>query len=194
MAKEKLLFVDGCISTHESRTKRLCDAYIERFLEKHPEVSLETFMVREGNVMPFTEERLKERDRFVVKKDFDGEMFDIARQFKEADYIVIGAPYWDLSFPSLVKVYVENVVVADLTFKATSRGFEGLCKGKELVYITTAGGFIGEKNFGYQYFQGLAGMLGLENTRFYGAEALDIEGFDAEAIVEEKIEEIKKSV
>ena len=59
MAKEKLLFVDGCISTHESRTKRLCDAYIERFLEKHPEVSLETFMVREGNVMPFTEERLK---------------------------------------------------------------------------------------------------------------------------------------
>ena len=88
-------------------------------------------------------------------------MFDFAKQFQEADYIVVGTPYWDLSFASILKVYVENIMVADLTFKATNTGFVGLCEGKSLVYITTAGGFIGDKNFGYDYMCGVADMFGI---------------------------------
>ena len=96
----------------------------------------------------------------------------------------MGTPYWDLSFASILKVYVENIMVADLTFKATNTGFVGLCEGKSLVYITTAGGFIGDKNFGYDYMCGVADMFGIPETELIKAEALDIEGFDAEKIME----------
>ena len=68
----------------------------------------------------------------------------------------------------------------------------GLCEGKSLVYITTAGGFIGDKNFGYDYMCGVADMFGIPETELIKAEALDIEGFDAEKIMEKAIEEVKQ--
>ena len=67
----------------------------------------------------------------------------------------------------------------------------GLCSGKKLIYITTAGGFIGEKNFGYDYMCGVAEMLGIPDTECVKAEALDIEGFDAGKIVAKAAEEIR---
>lgn len=190
---EKVLFLYACISTHASRTKRLCDAYLEGFMEKHPEASLETVVLRQGVVEPLTAERIVERDGYVEKQDWQQPMFDFARQFKEADYIVVGTPYWDLSFASILKVYIENIMVAGLTFDVGETGFVGLCGGKMLTYITTAGGFIADKNYGYDYMCGVADMFGIQGTEFFKAEALDIIGFDAEEIVEKAIAEIKAS-
>ncbi|MGN0658660.1 MAG: NAD(P)H-dependent oxidoreductase [Emergencia sp.] len=187
---EKVLFVDACISTHASRTKRLCAEYIDLFMKQHPEAVLETVVLRKGTVEPLTRERIIERDGYVRKQDWDQPMFDLARQYKEADYIIIGTPYWDLSFASVLKVYVENIMVADLTFKATNTGFIGLCSGRKMVYITTAGGFIGDRNFGYDYMCGIADMTGIPETELVKAEALDIEGFDPEKIMARAIEEI----
>ncbi len=188
---EKLLFVDACIRDEKSRTKRLCDVYLEEFQKKHPDVAVETVVLRRGSVETHTVEKLQERDGYVAQKDWSHPIFELAKQFKDADYIVIGTPYWDLSFAAVLKVYIENIMVADLTFKATNTGFVGLCKGKKLIYITTAGGFIGDKNYGYDYFCGLAEMLGIPETECIKAEALDIEGFDAEKIVAKAINEIK---
>lgn len=187
----KLLFIDACISTHASRTKRLCAEYIECYLKKNPETVLETVPLRKGKVEPLTKERIIERDGYVASKDFDQPMFDFARQFQEADHIIIGTPYWDLSFASILKVYIENIMVCDLTFGVTETGFKGLCNGKMMTYITTAGGFIGDKNYGYDYMRGIADMVGVDETEFFGAEALDIDGYDAEKIVEEKLAEIR---
>ena len=82
--------------------------------------------------------------------------------------------------------------MADLTFETTSAGFNGLCQEKKLIYITTAGGFIGDKNFGYDYMCGIADMLGIPDTELVKAECLDIVGFDADKIVERAIEEIRE--
>lgn len=189
---KKLLFIDACISTHPSRTKKLCTAYIEEFVKRNPETTIETAVLRPGKVEPLSKEVIEERNKYVSEKDWNRPMFDFARQFKEADIVVVGAPYWDLSFPSILKVYIENIVVADYTFAATEDGFAGLCDIEKLVYISTAGGFVSGQNFGYEYFAGLAKMLGIAETEQIQAEALDIVGFDAEAIVEKTIEEIKQ--
>ena len=188
---KKLLFIDACISTHQSRTKKLCDAYIEEFLKKNPDYELETVVLRSGTVMPWTAERLNERDGYIAEKDWNHEMFDLPKQYKDADHIVIGTPYWDLSFASILKVYIENIMVGDLTFTTTEAGFKGLCKGKMMTYITTAGGYIGERNFGYDYLKGIAEMTGIDDTEFFSAEGLDIYGVDAEHVVEEAIDKIK---
>lgn len=66
-------------------------------------------------------------------------MFDIGKDFAEADEIVIGAPYWDLSFPAALKIYIEHAAVMGVTFHYTEEGrCEGLCRAKHLTYITTA--------------------------------------------------------
>ncbi len=190
---KKLLFIDACISTHESRTKKLCDVYIDEFLRHNPDYELETVVLRSGSVMPWTREKLVESDSYVVKKDWSHEMFNLAKQYKEADHIIMGTPYWDLSFASILKVYIENIMVCDLTFGVTEQGFKGLCNGKMLTYITTAGGFIGDKNFGYDYVRGIADMTGIDNTEFFSAEALDIAGMDVDSIMNKAINEIKNT-
>ncbi len=189
---EKLLFIDACVRDERSRTKVLCDVYLEEFLKKNPKTEVETVVLRNGSVQTHTMEKLDIRDGLIRQKDFSHPMFDLAKQFKEADYVVIGSPYWDLSFSAILKVYIENIMMADLTFEATDTGFIGLCKGKKLTYITTAGGVIGDKNFGYDYMCGVADMLGIAETECIMAEALDIAGNDADAIVADAIEEIRR--
>lgn len=44
-------------------------------------------------------------------------MFKYAHEFANADLIVIAAPFWDLSIPALLKVYIENIAVDGITFE-----------------------------------------------------------------------------
>ena len=69
---------------------------------------------------------------------------------------------------------------------------EGISDVKKAVYITTAGGFIGDKNFGAQYAEGVCGMLGCDDFSFVAAEGLDIIGMNVEALVSEAEDRAKK--
>lgn len=191
---EKVLFLDACIREEGSRTKQLCDVYLEEFLKYHPEAEVETVVLREGAVHTHTMEKLNERDGYVRNKDWSHPMFELGLQYKHADYIVIGTPYWDLSFAAILKVYIENIMVADLTFKATDQGFVGLCNGKKMVYITTGGGQIEGQNYGYDYMCAIAKMTGIDETECFTAECLDIVGFDADAIMEKAKVEIREKL
>ena len=191
--KKKLLFIDSCITRHESRTKKLCETYIEEFLKKNPDYELETVTLKNGEVKPLTMETLAEREGYEEKEDWNHDIFRFAKQYKSADRIVLGTPYWELSFTSIVKVYVENVMIGHLTFRQTENGCEGLCSAEKITYITTSGGYIGDKNYGYDYIKGIAEMSGIPKTEFFSAEGLDIYGNDADAIVSEAICRIKDS-
>ena len=103
-----------------------------------------------------------------------------------ADLVVVGAPYWDLGFPAALKVYLEWACTLGITFGYTQAGEQrGLCRAERLIYITTAGGPLEDRNFGYEYVRGVAGMLGITNTHCVAAQGLDIRGNDPEAILRE---------
>ena len=111
-------------------------------------------------------------------------MFAPAHEMQGADLIVVAAPYWDLTFPAALKVYLEWSSVLGITFHYTLEGKqEGLCKAGNLVYITTSGGPIGDNNFGYDYLRGLSGMFGISRTHCLTAEGLDVWGNDTQAIL-----------
>ena len=60
--------------------------------------------------------------------DYRDPLFRYAKQFAQAADIVVAAPYWDLSFPSILKVYLEQICVTGLTFQYTPEGIpEILC-------------------------------------------------------------------
>lgn len=193
---KKLLFINACVRGDKSRTLRLCKKYISTFLSHHPDYEWKELNLNEMNLIPQTKEVLNKRDAFIEKGDFSDPMFDLAKEFMDADHIVIGAPYWDLEFPALLKIYFERVSVSELTYVFQGDHAEANTKAERAVYITTAGGYTIGKNYGYEYAQGLFSFLfGINRMDLVMAEGLDIEGADVEALLKDamvKAEEIAK--
>ena len=106
--KGKRRNVRPCCSYHlrgdESRTLTLCREYLEG-VEGVKEVNLS-----ELHLEPYYGDSAAYRAQLEAKGLFDDPMFDIGKDFAEADEIVIGAPYWDLSFPAALKIYIEHAV------------------------------------------------------------------------------------
>ena len=179
MTEQKILFVNACIRRN-SRTRFLAEQVIRRLngtvVEANPVTATK----------PITSEKfIIKRTEATGKMDFTDPVYTPARQFAEADIIVIAAPYWDLSFPAILKAYFEQVNVLGLTFEYTDEGIpRGLCKAKKLIYVTTAGGSIISDEYGYGYVKALAqNYYGIQDVRKIEALGLDIYGADVDAIM-----------
>ena len=175
-----VLFINACVRK-ESRTKQLADHVLSKLNEPYEEVYL--------NAIDFPvvdESFLGRRDRLIADREFGDPMFDLARQFAEADEIVIAAPFWDLSFPATLKQYFEPINVTGVTFYYTPEGIpNGLCRAKSLTYVTTAGGDFFPEEYGAGYVKALAqNFYGIPEFRLIKATGLDIIGADVDAIID----------
>lgn len=176
---DKILFINACIRPN-SRTLELA-----KHVLKNLSGSIEEVKLYNEDLAPLDLEGMAIRDNAVKTKDFSSNAFNLAKQFANADTIVIGAPYWDLTFPAVLKCYFEKVTVNGLTFKYSEKGIPcGFCKGKRLIYVTTSGGPI-KLNFGYDYVSALAkNFYGINDVQLVKAEGLDVYGADVSAIIE----------
>ena len=174
-----ILFVNACVR-EASRTKRLAMRLLSRLNDTVEEVRLEDIRFPKAD-----EAFLQARDKHIAERDFSDSMFDLARQFAAADTIVIAAPFWDMSFPAMLKQYLEQVTVTHLTFFYSEEGIpQGLCRAKKLYYVTTAGGTIFHEEYGFGYVRALAeNLFGISQTEMIKAEGLDIVGADVEGIL-----------
>ena len=136
------------------------------------------------NIEPLNTEILEKRDSLLKDGKLDDPMFCYARQFANADEIVIAAPFWDLAFPAKLKIYLEQITVSGITFKYMNGTPIGLCKAKNLTYVTTSGGPIFD-DFGYAYVKALAQKFyGIEKTKSVRAMNLDVEMISAEELLQ----------
>ena len=180
-----VLFINACVR-EDSRTLRLARKVLGYLGDTAEEVCLETDGVR-----PMTRETLKLRDRLGQQGDYTHPMLTNARKFAEADEIVVAAPFWDLSFPALLKAYFESVMVSGVTFKYNEGVPYGLCRAKRLIYVTTAGGPV-FMDFGFPYVKALAeAFCKIPETVCFRAERLDIIGSDTEGILSAAEREIE---
>ena len=99
-----------------------------------------------------------------------------------------------MSFPSVLKIYFENITVSGITFEYSKEGRPvGKCNAKQLYYTTTSGGYIGNNNFGFDYIKALAqNFFGIKDVRFASAEGLDIFGADVGSIMDKAKEQVLK--
>jgi FMN-dependent NADH-azoreductase len=186
-----LLFINACVRK-DSRTRRLA----ERLLRGRDG---EVKEVRPAELkLPRANERfLRRRDALLARGEFGYPLFDLARDFAAAEEIIVAAPYWDLSFPSALKAYLEQIMVNGVTFSYGPDGMPvGHCGAKRLIYVMTSGGPILPPNHGYAYVRDLAKVfLGIPETVLFSAELLDVEGMDVEEILrrtERQIDRWKK--
>jgi len=181
-----ILYVDGCLRRERSRTEKLAKAYLRQCSSLAP-CRIETIVLEESGLSPLNEVALTRREAGIAAGDFRDDLFRCARVFAAADEVVFAVPYWDFSFPAHLKVYLEHLCICGLTFRYSPQGVPvGLTRIKRVTYLTTAGGFIGPRDFGCDYVKGLMqGLFGIEDFQSFRAEGLDIEGNDPQAILDE---------
>ncbi|MFC0137936.1 FMN-dependent NADH-azoreductase [Staphylococcus petrasii] len=113
---------------------------------------------------------------------------EILDEFLEADKYVFVSPMWNLSFPPVLKAYIDAISIAGKTFKYTAEGPQGLLTDKKALHIQSRGGYYtegpaAEVESGDRYLRNIMTFLGVPSY-----ETIIIEGHNAEP---EKTEEIK---
>ncbi len=183
---KKVLFVNCCIRREESRSKKLADHFIDGLARQATYEITELCLMDEG-LNNMTEGFFHQRDVLLAKKELSHPRFRYAHAFAQADKIIIAAPFWDLSFPALLKTYIENLCVEGITFGYNEEGCVGLCKADHMVYITTRGGFYEgtPMEMGSKYMEAMSVFFGIENYDCIFAEGLDMGLRPVEVILEE---------
>ena len=182
---KKVLFVDCCIRREHSRSKQLADFFLGE-LQKKGGYEIETLCLMDENLSYFSEGFFLQREALLAEGKLDHPRFRYAHQFAEADKIVIAAPFWDLSFPALLKVYIENLCVDSITFHTDEHGLHGLCKADHMVFLTARGAFYTDSPLeqGSRYLEQMAGFFGIEKYDCVAAEGLDIGAWPVEELMD----------
>lgn len=185
-----ILFVNACVRP-ESRTLKLAKHILAKLDGDIEEVNLE-----KENIQPLNLDALKLRDKLLKDKNYDAPMLKYANQFAAADTVVIAAPYWDLSFPAMLKNYIEAVTVNGITFTYSEEGFPvSLNNINKVIYVTTAGGPTTNMDFGCEYVAGVCkNLYRIDDVKCYKAEMLDVVGFDADEILAKTMKEIDEDM
>ena len=184
MQKKRVLYVDVCMRGALSRTRSLAEAYLEK-IQQNGNVEIEKMYLADKKLSVMDIDLMAWRDKCVACGDFSSEYFDYARQIANTEILVIGVPYWDMSFPATFKLYLEQICINKLTFAYQDNGcVQKLNSLEKVVYITTVGGYIGANNFGFEYVRGLfKTIFSVNEFEFYSAEGLDIIGTDVKKVL-----------
>lgn len=182
MAK-KLVVIDACVRQDQSRTWRIAEPIVDVMMKRY-ETTVYHLPMMEG-IVPLNPGSFWERG--------NGETpqwaIDCAKTIAEADRILIAAPFWDMSFPAVLKAFIEQTSLYDITFADNGKECVGLCKCEKVLYITTRGMDIqtgDPREQGSPYIKALSALWGLGEVLVLAASGMDYAGEDG---VERKIAE-----
>jgi len=178
---KKLVVIDACIRGEESRTRRLAEPIVEALAKRY---EITRFDLTKMPLEPLTPATFAERMAGKVPQW----AVEAARTLAEADRIVVAAPFWDMSFPAVVKVFFEHTSLFDITFSDNGRSCVGLCKCEKVMYITTRGMNIptgDAREQGSSYLQALSRLWDLGTVLTVAAWNMD---YSTPEEIEQKLE------
>ena len=189
---KKILHIISSTRGAESVTIKLGNAIIDRIkvkdpdmvvkeldLSAHPYPHLEHFQINSF----FTPEEYRTPEQAIAVKKSD----EAVAQLREADILVIGAPMYNFSINSSLKAYFDHIARANITFRYSENGSEGLLENKK-AYIAfgSAGIFDNEHmrayDFAVPYIKHFLGFIGITDVTVFRVEGTAIPGFQETAL------------
>ena len=152
---------------------------------------METVRLEKLDIRPFLPAALEERDALASVGAFDAPVFALARQFRAADKIVAAAPFWDLSFPAVMRVYIEYISANGLCYHYEADGCHGDCKASRLAYLTSGGDLERDESLGVLYWRQLARMFGVPRFDYVFAGGLDVDPAKAPELMDAACEKAR---
>ena len=129
---KKLLYIDACLRDEESRTKRVAEPVVEALSKKYDVIK---FVLNDLPLELVKKPLLTKR----LAGDIPAEVMMWAEAVRDADRIVIAAPFWDMGIPAVLKVFFELCSIFDVTFKSNDKVCYGNCKAEKMLFITSRG-------------------------------------------------------
>ena len=176
----KLLHIDSSILGDNSASRQLSREVVEAWKAAEPGITVTYRDLAADAISHFSAQTL-------IAAGTSAELRDAAQQheaelsattmaeFQAADAVVIAAPMYNFSVPTQLKAWIDRIAVAGQTFRYTEAGPEGLCGGKKLVIVSTAGGLHAGQPSGVgheDYLKLLFGFIGITDIEFVRAEGL----------------------
>ncbi len=177
---KKLLYIDACIRDEQSRTKRIATPIVEALKQKY---EVQTLVINNLDLSIVKKELVTKR----TNGDIDPQVMSWAESVRDADRIVIAAPFWDMSIPAALKNFLELCSIFDVTFKSDDKTCYGNCKAEKMLYITTRGMDIDTGDVleqGSSYLKALSWLWGIGPLEVVSAQNMD---YLSETEIEEKI-------
>lgn len=148
----KLLYIIANSKPEEISSSRIVSReLVNRILEKHPDLELEELDLYQEYIprpkykyfssrstLASGEELLKLSSQ--EQKDIQ-EMIKLCKQFVEASVYVVASPMWSLSFPAVLKDYIDCVMQADHTITFENEKPKGLLddRARTFIYVQSSG-------------------------------------------------------
>lgn len=129
---KKLLFIDACIRGEESRTLKVATPIIEALKNRY---EVTTLRLNDLELDIIKEKEIRDKNNGIISE----KVLNWANTVKDADRIVIASPFWDMSMPAALKVFIELCSIFDVTFKSNEKSCYGNCRAEKLLYITSRG-------------------------------------------------------
>ena len=195
----KILQINSSARTEGSHSTKLATALVERLsaTQSQAEVTVRDLgrtphPMLDGAALQalFTpaEQRTSEQVARVALDDA------LIEEIQSADVVVLGAPMYNFGVTAQLKNWIDAISRAQVTFRYTEQGYEGLLKGKKVYVVLTRGGLYRNTPSDTQtpYLKTLFGFLGMTDVQFLYAEGL-AKGPEAEqtalASAQQQIEE-----
>lgn len=176
----KLLHIDSSILGDHSASRQLSREVVEAWKAAEPGITVTYRDLGADAISHFSAQTLVAAGTSAELRDaalkYEADLSaETMAEFQAADALVIAAPMYNFSIPTQLKAWIDRIAVAGQTFRYTSAGFEGLCAGKKLVIVSTAGGFHAGQPSGVgheDYLKQMFGFLGITDIEFVRAEGL----------------------
>ena len=181
-----ILQVNSSARAGNSHSTRLANAIVEKLRAAHPDAG---FVLRDLGAQPHPEldesalgalftpadKRTSEQQARVALDDA------LIAEVQAADVLVIGVPMYNFGVPAQLKHWIDAIARANVTFRYTANGPEGLLKGKKVYFAMTRGGIYRDTpaDTQTQYLKTFFSFLGMTDVEFIYAEGLAM-GPDAE--------------
>ncbi len=175
----KILQINSSARAEGSHSTRLANAIVERLRAAQPEAAL---TVRDLGRTPhpmldeaalqalFTpaDQRTPEHAARVAQDDA------LIAEIQAADVVVIGVPMYNFGVPAQLKNWIDAISRAQVTFRYTEKGPEGLLTGKKVYLALTRGGMYRNTPNDTQtpYLKTFFSFLGMTDVQFVYAEGL----------------------
>ncbi|MBM7646163.1 FMN-dependent NADH-azoreductase [Scopulibacillus daqui] len=171
--------------------------FIENLHRKHPDVEIERVNLYEDSIPLIDGVVLSAWEKAASGLPFNeneqaavNRMEEILEQFISADAYVFVTPMWNLSFPPMLKAYIDNIVIARRTFEYTPEGPKGLMTNKKVLHIQSRGGIYSEgpaveMEFTNKYLQTVLAFIGITDFEHLFVEGMNAFPDKAEAILDE---------
>lgn len=187
----KVLYIKANIKNEgESRTFKVSDSFVEEYKRNNPEDEIITLDLYKENIDFLRADDLGKLFGPKDEESKNNSILKYAYEFAAADKYIIAAPMWNLSFPAILKAYIDYVSVSGITFKYTTEGPVGLLNNKKAVHIVSRGGAYDNSPYemGDRYLRTILGFFGIKDIETIAIDNLDVIGVNVEEKVEEGIE------